>query len=107
MGQAGLGLAMREYGATVVVVLMLVEGSQTYTPLAGRVRKKQALRDSSLDTEPPCFAVGGADNDDVPPATASYIAFAVAVLCLKRYCCDLFSHSPWTSHQHQLSNDVH
>lgn len=66
MRQAGFGLAMREYSATMKVVLMLVEGSHTYTlALAGRVRKKQALRDSSLDTKPPCFAVGGADNDNI------------------------------------------
>jgi hypothetical protein len=31
MGQAGLGLAIREYGATVVVVLVLVERSLIYT----------------------------------------------------------------------------
>jgi len=51
------------------------------------VREKQALRDSSLDTKPPCFAVGGADNDNID---YSYMAFVVAVLRLKRCCCDLF-----------------
>jgi hypothetical protein len=45
---------MREYCAIVMVVLMLVEGSHAYTlVLAGKVRKKQTLRDSSFDTEPP------------------------------------------------------
>jgi len=63
---------MREYGATVVVVLVLVERSHPYIRV-GRVRKKQALRDLSLHTEPLCFSVGGAadhDDDDEPPATA-------------------------------------
>jgi len=70
MAQTGFGLAMREYGATVVVVLVLVERSHPYIRV-GRVRKKQALRDLSLHTEPLCFSVGGAaDDDDEPPATA-------------------------------------
>lgn len=49
----------------------------------GDVRKNQALLDSSLHAKPHCFGVKGADNDDVPPATASYIAFAVEISCLK------------------------
>jgi hypothetical protein len=70
MRLAGFGLAMREYSATMKVVLMLVEGSQTYTlALAGRVRKKQALRDSFLGYETALFSLS-----EEPITTTSYIA---------------------------------
>ena len=83
MGQAGFGLVIRKYDATVVVVLVQVERNHACT-LAGCGRSRRYVIHPWIRNVF-VFAVGGAGDDDVLPATESCIAFTIAVSYLKRY----------------------